>query len=83
MSRRRPPLPDRSAGDEPLPAATLQQHARPILAVADAKGAMSDDWPPAPTYGPPVTIPSAEFLGRIAYHAWFEADLSRPGPAPG
>ena len=26
----------------------------------------------------PITIPSAEFLGRIAYHAWFEADLSRP-----
>lgn len=38
---------------------------------------MSDDRPPAPTYGPPITIPSAEFLGRIAYHTWFEADLSR------
>ena len=39
---------------------------------------MSDDRPRAPTYGPPITIPSGEFLGRIAYHAWFEADLSRP-----
>ena len=39
---------------------------------------MSDDRPPAPTYGPPITIPSGEFLGQIAYHAWFEADLSRP-----
>jgi len=39
---------------------------------------MSDNRPPAPTYGPPITIPSGEFLGRIAYHAWFEADLSRP-----
>ena len=28
--------------------------------------------------GPPITIPSAEFLSQIAYHAWFEADLSRP-----
>jgi hypothetical protein len=28
--------------------------------------------------GPPITIPSAEFLGRIAYHTWFEADLPRP-----
>jgi hypothetical protein len=39
---------------------------------------MSDDRPPAPAYRPPITIPSGEFLGRIAYHAWFEADLSRP-----
>jgi hypothetical protein len=39
---------------------------------------MSDDRPPAPTYGPPITIPSGEILGRIAYHAWFEAYLSRP-----
>jgi hypothetical protein len=39
---------------------------------------MSDDRPPAPTYGPPITIPSTDFLGQIAYHAWFEADLSRP-----
>jgi hypothetical protein len=39
---------------------------------------MSDDRPPVPTYGPPITVPSGEFLGRIAYHAWCEADLSRP-----
>jgi hypothetical protein len=26
----------------------------------------------------PITIPSVEFLGRIAYRTWFEADLSRP-----
>ena len=39
---------------------------------------MGDDRPPAPTYGPPITIPGGEFLGQIAYHAWFEADLSRP-----
>src|SRR5215212_5992495 len=37
---------------------------------------MDDDRPRAPTYGHQITIP--EFLGRIAYHAWFEADLSRP-----
>jgi hypothetical protein len=24
----------------------------------------------------PITIPSAEFLGRIADHTWFEADLA-------
>jgi hypothetical protein len=39
---------------------------------------MDDDRPRAPTYGPPITIPSPEFLGRVAYHTWFEADLSRP-----
>jgi hypothetical protein len=32
---------------------------------------MSDD---RPTYGPPITIPSVEFLGRIAYDTWFAAD---------
>jgi hypothetical protein len=26
----------------------------------------------------PIMIPSAEFLGRIADHTWFEADLARP-----
>jgi hypothetical protein len=39
---------------------------------------MIDDRRRAPTYGPPITIPSTESLGRIAYHTWFEADLSRP-----
>jgi len=33
---------------------------------------MDDDQPRAPTYGPPITIPSPEFLGRVAYHIWFE-----------
>ena len=31
---------------------------------------MSDDRPRAPTYGPPITIPSAYFLGLVAYNAW-------------
>jgi hypothetical protein len=71
MRRRRPPLPDRSAGRRTLShAATLRQHACPISAVVDARGAMSDDRPRAPIYGPPITVPSGEFLGRIAYHAW-------------
>jgi hypothetical protein len=39
---------------------------------------MDDHRPRAPTYGPPIMIPSPESLGRVAYHAWFEADLSRP-----
>jgi len=39
---------------------------------------MGDGRPRAPTYGPPITILSAEFLGRIAFYTWFEADLSRP-----
>ena len=32
----------------------------------------------SPDLRAPITIPSVEFLGRIAYHTWFEADLSRP-----
>jgi len=39
---------------------------------------MSGDRPRAPAYGPPITIPSGEFLGQIAYHVWCETDLSRP-----
>ena len=38
---------------------------------------MSDDRPRAPTYGPPITIPSAHFLGLVAYHAWCESDQAR------
>src|SRR5829696_3714745 len=30
----------------------------------------------SPDLRPPITIPSAELLGRVAYHTWFEADLS-------
>ena len=37
---------------------------------------MSDDRPRAPTYGP-LTIPSAHFLGLVAYHAWCESDQAR------
>jgi hypothetical protein len=36
---------------------------------------MSDDRPRAPTYGPPITIPSAYFLGLVAYNAWCEAHM--------
>ena len=38
---------------------------------------MSEDRPRAPTYGPPITIPSAHFLGLVAYHAWCESDQAR------
>jgi hypothetical protein len=34
---------------------------------------MSDDRPRAPTYGPPITIPSAYFLGLVA---------TKPGAMP-
>ena len=72
-------------GSERLPgglstsnAATLPQHVADTLAVATPGGAMSDDRPPAPTYGPPITIPSAYFLGRVAYNAWCDAHLDDP-----
>ena len=39
---------------------------------------MSDDRPRAPTYGPPITIPSAYFLGLVAYNAWCDAYLDDP-----
>jgi hypothetical protein len=39
---------------------------------------MSDDRPRAPAYGPPITIPSAYFLGLVAYNAWCEAHLDDP-----
>jgi len=39
---------------------------------------MSDDWPRAPTYGPPITIPSAYSLGLVAYNAWYNAHLDDP-----
>jgi hypothetical protein len=39
---------------------------------------MTDDRPPAPTYGPPITIPSAYLLGLVAYNAWCEAHLDDP-----
>ena len=38
---------------------------------------MSSDQPRAPTYGPPITIPSAFFLGMVAYHTWCEGDQTR------
>ncbi|HEX8859105.1 MAG TPA: hypothetical protein VGC06_08450 [Actinomycetes bacterium] len=39
---------------------------------------MSDDQPRAPTYGPPITIPGARFLGLVAYNAWCAARLDDP-----
>jgi hypothetical protein len=39
---------------------------------------MSDDRPPAPMYGPPITIPSAYTLGVAAYNAWCAAHLDDP-----
>jgi hypothetical protein len=36
---------------------------------------MSDDRPRAPTYGPPITIPSAYFLDLVTYNAWCDAHL--------
>ncbi len=39
---------------------------------------MSDDRPRAPTFGPPITIPSAYFLGLVAYNAWCDAHLDDP-----
>jgi hypothetical protein len=39
---------------------------------------MSDDQPRAPTYGPPITIPSAYFLGLVAHNAWCEDHLDDP-----
>jgi hypothetical protein len=49
------------------------------LAAAERQGAaMRDDRPRAPTYGPPITIPSAYFLGLVAYNAWCDAHLDDP-----
>jgi hypothetical protein len=39
---------------------------------------MSDDRPRAPTYGPLITIPSAYFLGLVAYNIWVEAHPDEP-----
>jgi hypothetical protein len=39
---------------------------------------MSDDRPRAPTCGPPITIPSAYFLGLVAYNAWCDAHRDDP-----
>jgi hypothetical protein len=39
---------------------------------------MSDDRPRAPTYGPPITIPSAHSLGLTAYNAWCAAHMDDP-----
>jgi hypothetical protein len=39
---------------------------------------MSDDRPRAPTYGPPITIPSAYSLGMVAYNVWVEAHPEEP-----
>jgi hypothetical protein len=39
---------------------------------------MSDDRPPGPTYGPPITIPSAKSLGLVAYNAWRAAHMDDP-----
>jgi hypothetical protein len=39
---------------------------------------MSDDRPRAPTYGPPITIPSAYSLGMVADNAWVEAHPDEP-----
>ena len=39
---------------------------------------MSDDRPRAPTYGPPVTIPTSYFLGLVAYNTWCDAHLDDP-----
>jgi hypothetical protein len=49
------------------------------LAAAERQGAaMRDDRPRAPTYGPPITIPSAYFLGLVAYNAWCDAHRDDP-----
>ena len=39
---------------------------------------VDDDRPRAPTSGPPITIPSPEFLGRAAYYAWYDAHRYDP-----
>jgi hypothetical protein len=39
---------------------------------------MSDDRLRAPTYGPAITIPSAYFLGLVAYNAWCDAHPDDP-----
>jgi hypothetical protein len=39
---------------------------------------MSDDRPQAPTYGPLITVPSAYFLGLVAYNAWCDAHRYDP-----